>query len=111
MHRLTSVAYLGSGGAYAPPEKGKVSRKVAHYSFQSILSQQWRSQGSGGGVLSREEGKFRALSAGHGRVGRLAAAYCLAFYNLPFDLLVSINSDFHFLIETQFSLLLILHPE
>ena len=30
---------------------------MAHYTFQSILSQQWRSQGSGGGVLSPEKGE------------------------------------------------------
>ena len=38
-----------------------------------------------------KKGKFCALSAGHGRIGRLAVAYCLASYS--YDLLVSSESD------------------
>ena len=67
---------------------------MAHASFQSILSQHWRSQWSVGGVLYPEKEKFCALSAGHGRVGRLAVAYYLASYS--YDLLVSNDVDFIF---------------
>ena len=60
---------------------------------------QWRSQGSGGSYTPPEKGKVPQKAEGHRRFVCLAAAYCLSSYS--YDLLVSSDSDFYFLIEPQ----------